>query len=143
MLHRRWQLAAVAVAAVAAAGTTAWGAPRATGPGSGPAGPLVTLSGQVEGLHPGATLSLPITVTNTQAYDVRLTAVRVAVGDAAVGCAAANLSVSSWQGPTLVAARAATVIRVPIVMPDAVPDQCAGQQFPLTYTGDAEPARTR
>jgi hypothetical protein len=132
----------VAAAAIAAVASGAAGAPRTTpGPPPAPGGPLVTLSGNVDGLYPGAALTLPLTVTNTQPYDVRLTAVRVDIGAASAACPASSITVNSWQGGAIVPGRGTTQIQLPVAMPTGAADGCVGQTFPLTFVGDAQPAK--
>ena len=142
-LRRRHLLAAVVAAGALAAATAAVAAPRARpgGPGTNPGGPLVTLAGDVEGLHPGAVLTLPVVVTNTQAYEVRLTAVRVDVAAAGPTCPGTSIAIPTWQGGTLVPARGTNRIELTVTMPHEVADGCAGAEFPLTFVGDAQPAR--
>ena len=129
--------AGVAAVAILAGGGMAM-ARRSTGPAPPrPSHLELAISGDVEGLHPGAHAALEVTVANPYAFDVRLRSLEITVGDAGPDCSAPALIVGPIPTDDIVRGRAASVVDVPIAMADSAPDACQGATFPLTYTATA------
>jgi hypothetical protein len=145
MQTRRLLMAAVVVMSGLGAGVVASAAAGAggkpVGPGPTAAGPLVTFSGHADGLFPGSHLQLPVTVTNQQLSDTRVTGLRVTVGAASPTCPGTTITIPDWTGNVVVAAKTGTAtISLPVAMPTTTGDECAAKQYPLTFVGDARPA---
>ncbi|MFP5327626.1 MAG: hypothetical protein ACLGHT_09100, partial [Acidimicrobiia bacterium] len=71
------------------------------------------------------------------------TALRVGVGRATPDCGGDALTIQGWAGDLLIPARGSTTVLLSAFMPADAPDSCVAQRFPLTYSGDAQPARIR
>jgi hypothetical protein len=97
------------------------------------AGPDFTLSGSVEGLFPGRTVDLGVTVQNPQSLRLTVNTADVSVGDASTACLAANLSAQGFAGSVTVGPHGTTTIPVELQLLDTAPDGCQGAAFPLTF----------
>ncbi|HVV37901.1 MAG TPA: hypothetical protein VHC63_14930 [Acidimicrobiales bacterium] len=107
----------------------------ASATGSPTAGPF-TIGGSVEGLFPGAMLSLPLAVHNTNSYSLRITDLAVAVvGVDKSNCPKAAVSSPGFSASTLVGGNATTVIPVTVSMATGVTDACQGAKFTLSFSG--------
>lgn len=95
------------------------------------------IAGSVSGLYPGISTHLFLTVTNPQAYAIKVTQIRTSVGSPSAACGASNLVVGTFTGHRVVARHGKAVVTVPISLRHAAPDACQGAVFPLTYTGTA------
>lgn len=97
-----------------------------------------SISGGVNGLYPGASLPLVLTITNPAAFPIVVTSVSTSVGSpAATGCASTNLTVTQFSGRLSVPARSAATLTLTATLSHAAPDACQGAVFPLTYSGTA------
>ncbi len=111
--------------------------------GSSPSAPYTfTISGAATGLFPGATVQLPLTVTNPNPDYIQVTSLTVAVtATDRPGCSIAgrNIQASSYSGPAFLVPRdnGTATVQVPVSMPDTVSNTCRGAQFSLTYGGSA------
>lgn len=95
-----------------------------------------TISGQVDGLYPGAQQTLPLSLHNANAYAITVTSITVAVAASDhAGCGAAHVVPGPFAGPTVVPAGGTAVAQIPVSMATSPPDVCQGATFPLTYTG--------
>lgn len=103
-----------------------------------------TISGGVQGLFPGVTSKLFLTVTNpnNQAMTVTgLTATLQSVSGA-TGCnaSASNLTVGSYSGGQFDVAKNSSVASsgfIPLSLPTSVANACQGATYNLTYSGTA------
>jgi hypothetical protein len=93
------------------------------------------ISGSVAGLYPGAQLPLVLTVSNPEHFAIVVTSLLVTVGDAAPGCTAANLTVTSFSGQVQVPASGSAAVVLEVTMAHSATDACQGAVFPLHYTG--------
>ncbi|MFL5797131.1 MAG: hypothetical protein ACJ77A_04250 [Actinomycetota bacterium] len=100
------------------------------------------ISGDANGLYPGRTTSLPLTVTNPNTSLISVTSLTVAVtGTDVPGCDASgtNLATAGYSGPpfTVPANDGTATVSVPISMPTSVVDACRNATFALAYGGSA------
>lgn len=101
-----------------------------------------TIVGNAVGLYPGGTVQLPLTFTNPNQNDIRVTSVTVSVtGSSRPSCGASNLRTSSYSGPGFVVpGNGSGSISLPLTMSHAAPDACQNVTFTLSYGGRAEEA---
>lgn len=100
------------------------------------------IAGSVAGLFPGFGMTLMLTVTNPQPFKIVVTSITTSVGNANVGCTAANVSIAAFSGKLLVPAQGSAHTSVPVSMAASAPDACIGATFPLSYRGLAQKAVT-
>jgi hypothetical protein len=133
------------LALVAAGVAVSWGTPPIQLPGDGSSFPHLVIAedefqvlGRVQGLYPGARRELPLMVVNRTGNPMRVTAIRVRVGDANAGCASATLVPTSFRGSMRVPAGSIRRLRLPIRMRVSAPDACQGASYPLAFIGRRE-----
>lgn len=95
------------------------------------------IGGSVNGLYPGLTKPLKLTVSNPQHFAIVVTSVTVAVGNASQACGAANLSVTHFSGRRRVGAKGSARVTLEVTLAHSAPDACQGAVFPLRYSGRA------
>ena len=95
------------------------------------------VSGRVEGLRPGGTRPLALTVENPNSVAIRVTSITVAAGAARPGCPGSSLVVPRWTGSLAVPRRGTASVSVDVRLPGSAPDACQGAVWPLTYGGTA------
>ena len=110
------------------------------------------ISGDVDGLAPGVTKTIALTVRNPNADPIYVTAISVGIseGSTPAGCASATNIVLAqptaitWSSPVLVPAHGSVVLDAPPRAPRIsfvdLPrnqDVCKGKSFELTYSGSA------
>lgn len=95
------------------------------------------ISGEVDGLYPGAEATLPARVSNPQPFPIQVTSVAVAVGDAGPNCPAGVLEIRSVQTFAFVAAGASTTVPLDVHMDLGAPEACQGAAWPLELVGTA------
>jgi len=100
-------------------------------------GSSFSISGRVSGLYPGAVLPLTLTVSNSRSFPIDVTSISAAVGAPGGGCAASNLTVTSFSGQLFVPGKGARHAVVQVTLRHAAPNHCQGAVFPLTYSGTA------
>lgn len=123
---------------VAAAVLTGIGAaPAACGSSPSGTAPAFTISGDVSGLYPGASLPLHLTVLNRERFPIVVTSITTSVSDAGALCAGSNLSVTSFNGTLTLPAGGVNAVTVSATMLPSAPDACQGHVFPLQYRGAA------
>jgi hypothetical protein len=101
------------------------------------AAPTFTLSAQVSGLYPNATLMAGVRVDNPQSYAISVRTASVTVGDANAGCTSANLTTSPFGGAVDVAANGSGTVPIRLHMLTSAPDACQGASFPLSFEATA------
>jgi hypothetical protein len=106
-------------------------------PGNDPAATSFLVSGAVDGLAPGVTRTLSLTLSNPSDSAISVQSVTVAVGDGRGGCAGSNVSVGPLTGPVFVAGRGTAEVALPVTMLGSAPGACQGSTFLLTYGGSA------
>jgi len=153
MNPRRTRVAvAIVAAALAAAGaaqlaTAAKGGNGGGGGGGGGGGPKpanakpLVVSGFVEGLYPGGTSTLQVTVTNDNNVAIAVASVRVDASDAGPSCPASVLTFTPPPAGLFIAAGATTNVPVGVTMAADAPDACQGATFPLRHTVTGTKAR--
>ncbi|MGH9281309.1 MAG: hypothetical protein ACRD0S_00060 [Acidimicrobiales bacterium] len=101
------------------------------------AGATFGVRGDLEGLHPGGTLPLQLTLTNENGFPISVTLVAVSVGDATWDCPGTVVSAGELPGPVFVPAMGRAVVAVAVHMAGDVPAGCEGAGFPLSYEATA------
>ena len=94
------------------------------------------ITGNARGLYPGRRTHFAVTVSNRNGFAIRVTSIRVNVGNAA-GCARTNLAVGNFRGTLRVGAKRKRRVWLPIAMRRSAPDACMAARFKLTYSGRA------
>ena len=97
-----------------------------------------TVSGEVQGLYPGAQRELVLTVGNPHNFDIRVSSLTVRVGNAGPGCSGANVVPTDFTGALVVPGKGTAEQSVPVAMVADPPDACRNATFPLTFGGSAE-----
>jgi hypothetical protein len=95
------------------------------------------ISGDIQGLFPGATVGFTLTVTNPEPFAITVKSLTTTVESASNSCAAANLSVSKFSGSLTVPARGQGTARLSATLSAGTTDACIGATFPLVYSGRA------
>jgi hypothetical protein len=90
----------------------------------------------VQGLYPGAVKSLTVTVTNPQAFRIKVAALKTTVAAATgrVGCAGSpqNLAVAVPKGTVKLAGKKTHRYVIKVTMPKTVANACQGAKFKIT-----------
>ena len=127
-------LAVVALMAAATAGYAALGgAHRAAAPRAAIEPSPVKVTGDISGLSPGMTASMPIRVRNLTDGPIRLRWVRTNVRQADVDCDPANLHVEQITPRVRIPARGSIDLLVPVTLDRDAGDFCQSARFPLRY----------
>ena len=100
-------------------------------------GPSFRIKGSANGLYPGVTKKLRVTVTNPHGYALVVTRVKAKVSAVGPGCGAANVKIKVWNGRARVGAHAHRRIKLKVRMKPKTPDACQGGRFELTFSGKA------
>src|SRR5215208_7086702 len=98
------------------------------------------VSGQVEGLRPGGTLPMVLTVRNPNSVAIRVTRLTVTAAAAAAGCPASSLTLPNWTGSLQVPKDGTASLTVNVTLKATASNACQGARWPLTYGGTAEKA---
>jgi hypothetical protein len=135
MMRVSWgqRIAAATVIGAVVVAVVAW---MATPANASAPPPPIGLTGEVDGLYPGATATMDVHLTNHQSFTIRVTSVDVAVLSSPT-CPARFLSVGGSRTPVEVAPTATAIIAVPVQMDRAAPDACQGAVFPLDLSASA------
>ncbi len=138
MRRRGTVTAALAVTVLVAAPSLACTGP----PGAPPGPPALTVRGDVEGLHPGARLTLDLSVENPYRFAIRVRSVTVDVSSPEPDCPPEHLEIPPVQPDTILEGRATGTVGVPVSMGPDAPDACQGIEFALTHHVTATRAPT-
>jgi hypothetical protein len=103
-------------------------------------GPRFTLSGNVDGLWPGAQRTLVVTAENPYPFDIVLTSLNVGVAAASASCPASVLHISSPAADVRIAARGRRAVELVASLDPDAPDGCQGAIWTLSYTASARRA---
>jgi LPXTG-motif cell wall-anchored protein len=95
------------------------------------------IAGEVEGLFPGADVTLDARVTNPYSFAIRVVATRATVLDASAGCPASMLEVGESRATVEVPARSSGTVQLPVRLSRSAPDACQGATWPLVFGGMA------
>jgi hypothetical protein len=116
------------------------------GGNSGSAGKTFVISGTVEGLYPGGTTELHLTVASdlnqamtVESLSASLSGVIKAVG-APAGTCDGPVTIGSWTGSSFDVAENSSVSApgyIPLTLASSAPDACKGATFNLHYSGTA------
>ena len=143
--------AQVLAAQVVQANGNSQGNGATNGNGSDPKGSF-NITGQAQGLYPGAVIALPLTLSNPQSFGIRVTQLTVAVQapGSAAGCTAGAVEVGviangqfTARNPIPVSVTlgkngtASLPSTVQLHMVASPPDACQGATFALSYSGSA------
>lgn len=122
------------------------------GPSSPPGGaPSFTIAGDVEGLYPGHTVNLVLTVSTSFARNMTVNVLSATLNSVAkatnapTGTCSPNITVGAWTNgaPFLLPARTSNQSApgyIPVTLASNAPPACEGATFKLTYSGTASPA---
>jgi hypothetical protein len=100
------------------------------------------LSGEVDGLYPGAQVTLEATVTNPHPFAIRVTDAGATVLDAGSACPASMLQVERAEPNVVIGAHSTGTVSLQVRMSRRAPDACQGATWPLRFTGVAEEVPT-
>jgi len=111
---------------------------------------VFVISGNVDGLFPGGSATLPLRIRNPLTTSIRVDTLTLIAGAANPGCAPANLAAGPslaplnnlytiTLSPALVIPTGKTVDgpQLPITLRPSAPDACQNATFPLVYGGTA------
>lgn len=105
--------------------------------GDGAPQPFV-VSGTVDGLYPGGTVTLNLQVANPNDIALDLTSITATVSAPSAGtCDASNVSFAGFSGHRVVPARETVTVPTDITMSRAAPDACQGVTFALSFSGSS------
>lgn len=96
--------------------------------------------GSVDGLYPGSTKQLKLTLSNDTGAALKVTSLFIDVVGGSAGCATTNLQVGSFSGPVTIPKKGSAVTVMSITMIAEAPNACQGANFALSYSGNASPA---
>lgn len=97
----------------------------------------LTVSGDIDGLFPGADLTIPVRITNPYRFAIRVASVDVDVANASPSCPGSVLTTGTPLVGSSIAGAGSAVIEVPVAMSSGAPDACQGAVFALSYTATA------
>jgi hypothetical protein len=100
-----------------------------------------SISGSVEGLFPGETAPLVLTVTNPQTFSLTVTSIATTVKTSNSSCPSTYVKVTVFDGHLHVASGTSAQTTVLVTMKHGAPDACEGTHFPFRYAGLASAAR--
>lgn len=95
-----------------------------------------TVSGSIDGLHPGAVSTLVLTLGNRNNFDIRVLSVDVAVA-AVPACPVGTVSIEPFRGEALVTKNGRATVSVRASMAADAASECKDRTFPLAYSGKA------
>lgn len=97
------------------------------------------ISGSVEGLYPGASQPLNLTLANSNPSPIRVTSVSITVHNASQACLGSNLEFSGFT-ETVVPPRSTAITTVLAHLKSSSAGNCQGMTWSLSYQGTAEQA---
>ena len=95
------------------------------------------ITGQVDGLYPGADMTLDARVTNPYQFPIRVTSVGVTVQDAGPACPAWVIEVRDSHAEVDIPPNATGTVPLSIRMDPTAPDACQGATWRLRFAGTA------
>jgi hypothetical protein len=95
------------------------------------------ISGQVDGLYPGADMTLDARVTNPYPFPIRVTSVGTTVRDAGPACPASVIEVRDSRAEVDIPRNATGTVPLAIRMDPSAPDACQGATWTLIFAGTA------
>lgn len=100
------------------------------------------IAGEVDGLFPGADVTLDAQVTNPHPFAILVIAASATVLDATAGCPASMLEIGASQATVEVPAGGTGVVPLEVRMSLGAPDACQGVTWPLEFSGTAIGSQT-
>lgn len=95
------------------------------------------LEAHVDGLYPGAEVTMEVAVVNDQAVTIEVSSLAVAVRDTSVHCPSGLLVLEPSSVPVTVAPGATGAVPVRVILDEAAPDVCQGATFALDLQASA------
>ena len=95
------------------------------------------ISGDVDGLYPGVTRKLQLTITNPNAFAIKVTKLKVTVTRASAQCGARTIETKAQKPGFRVPANGEVTATVRVTMPKDAPNACQGVTYPLKFSGTA------
>ncbi len=131
-------LAATATAIALVLGTALMGGLAGAGAAvAAPAQEEFTVSGDIDGLYPGAVATMDAHVENPWDVAIEVTSVVVHVADANPGCPGSVLDVAATTESVTVAPLSEAVVPVEVAMDAGAGEACRGATWPLEFTARA------
>lgn len=96
-----------------------------------------SIAGTVNGLYPGKTLPLALTISNPLPVAITVKSITTTVSNASSTCNAVNVAVTAFSGTLVVPSHRSAKATVKATMRRAAPNACQGKLFPFHYTGTA------
>jgi hypothetical protein len=93
------------------------------------------ITGQVDGLYPGADMTLNARVANPYPFTIRVTSLGVTVRDAGPACPASVIEVQDSRAQGDIPSNATGTVPLEIRMDPTAPDACQGATWTLTFAG--------
>lgn len=100
-------------------------------------GVTMPIAGAVNGIYPGHSTNLVLTLQNPNGFNASVTGLTVTVGDASSECAKGNLTIGAFSGPLTVPAGSSTTATIAVTLSSTAPNECQGAVFPLSYAAQA------
>lgn len=101
------------------------------------------LSGNTEGLYPGAAVVVWVKVANPKGFPIRVRRVNISVGvdPSRPACRPVDyIRTTPYRGSLKIPAKSSRRLMIPLSMLPSAPDACQGASFTMRYTGKAERA---
>jgi hypothetical protein len=95
------------------------------------------ISGEVDGLYPGANTTLDARVTNPQPFTIRVTSVATAVDSANPSCPGSMLEIGDVRAPVDVPSGTTGTVPIAVHMDGNAPESCQGVTFTLEFVATA------
>jgi hypothetical protein len=95
------------------------------------------ITGQVDGLYPGADMTLDALVTNPYPFPIRVTSVGVTVHGASPACPASMIEIRDSRAEVDIPRNTTGTVPLEISMDPTAPDTCQGATWTLTFAGTA------
>jgi hypothetical protein len=95
------------------------------------------IAGEVDGLFPGADMTLDAEVTNPYPFAIRVISTTVTVLDASPACPASMLEIGDSHATVEVPPGGTGTVPLDVRMSLNAPDACQGATWPLEFTGTA------
>jgi hypothetical protein len=95
------------------------------------------ISGEIDGLYPGAEATLTARVVNPYPFPIRVVTTRATVLDARDGCPASLLEVRDARTSAEIPAHGSGTVPLHVTLDRAAPDACQGATWPLVFSGTA------
>jgi hypothetical protein len=96
------------------------------------------ITGNVEGLFPGASRSLVLSVSNPEPFTIVVTSITTTVGSPSLQCPGTLMTVTPFSGKRSVPAHGAGQVTVTASLHHSAPNACQGVTFPFHYSGLAK-----